>query len=331
MRVLVTGVRGLAGSFLTEFLLSKKGIEVHGLGRPFSKNVFGQKISKDIIFHPCDICDAKTVNQVIKKVRPERLFHLAAQSSASLSWDFPANTLQTNIIGQLNIFEAVRRSGQNPRIHIAGSSDVYGIVDASQSPIRETVCLKPVSPYGVSKAAQDLLAYQYYKAYGLPIVRTRAFNHTGPGQNETFVASNFAKQFALIEAGKEKPVIHTGDLETVRDFTDVRDIVKAYWLAIEKGKPGEAYNVCSGHGRKIREIIEFYLKQVRAKIKIELDSSRIRPGDTPVLVGDSSKFRKETGWKPVIPFETTLTDLLNAWRQTVAGFTQPLQCGDLHL
>ena len=330
MRVLVTGVRGFTGSYLAEFLLSKKGVEVHGLGRPFSDKKPRRKISHGVIFHPCDILDAKTVERILKKVRPERVFHLAAQSSASLSWNFPAKTLQTNLIGQMNILEAVRKSGQHSQIHIAGSSDAYGIVPISERPIQETICLKPVSPYGVSKAAQDLLAYQYHKAYGLPIVRTRAFNHTGPGQSEAFVASNFARQFALIEAGKEKPVIRVGNLEAVRDFTDVRDIVKAYWLALEKGKSGEVYNVCSGTGHKIGEIVEFYLKHVKVKIKVKLDRVRIRLGDVPFLVGDPSKFMKETGWKAVTPFETTLTDLLNAWRQTVAGFTPPLQCGDLN-
>jgi GDP-4-dehydro-6-deoxy-D-mannose reductase len=248
---------------------------------------------------------------------PERIFHLAAQSFVGSSFLAPQETLTTNIIGQLNILESIRSLKINPRTMIAGSSEEYGLVYENELPIKETNPLRPLSPYAVSKVSQDFLGYQYFKSYGLHVVRTRAFNHTGRRRGEPFVSSNFAKQIALIEKGKQEPVIHVGNLEAIRDFNDVRDIVKAYWLSLEKCEAGEVYNICTGKGYKIKEVLDILLSLSKVKVTLKEDPARLRPSDVPVLIGDSTKFRKVTGWKPEIPFEKTLKDLLNFWRENV--------------
>ncbi len=318
MRVLITGINGFVGGHLMEYLISKKGVEIHGLGRSVSKRETTPTRARGITVHLCDICDPKAVSKVFRQVKPDRIFHLAAQSFVPFSWVSPKETLNVNIMGQLNILEVLRQGKDHPMIHVAGSSEAYGRVFPGEIPIRETNGLRPLSPYGVSKAAQDLLAYQYHQSFRLPIVLTRAFSHTGPGQSDRFVASNFAKQVALIEAGRCKPMIYVGNLESIRDFTDVRDIVKAYWLALEKCKKGEVYNICSGVGRKIGDILDFYLKHGKVEIKVKRDKTRMRPLDVPILIGDAAKFKKQTHWEPVIPFEKTLADLLDYWRHHIA-------------
>jgi GDP-4-dehydro-6-deoxy-D-mannose reductase len=209
-------------------------------------------------------------------------------------------------------------------IHIAGSSEEYGFVLPNEVPIAETNPLRPLSPYGVSKVAQDLLAFQYFKSYGLKVIRTRAFNHTGPRRGKVFATSNFARQIVMIEKGKAEPVIRVGNLEAVRDFSDVRDVAKAYVLALEKGEPGEVYsepgevyNICSGKGIKIRQLLDMLLAQSKVDIEINEDPERMRPSDVEFLIGDATRFCAKTGWKPEIPFEQTLADLLAFWRERV--------------
>lgn len=207
---------------------------------------------------------------------------------------------------------------RNGKVSFCGnSSEEYGLVYEKELPIKETNPLRPLSPYAISKVAQDMLGFQYFKSYGLNIVVTRAFNHTGVRRGEPFVTSNFAKQIASIEKGKQKPVIKVGNLEAIRDFTDVRDVVSAYWLALEKCKPGEVYNICSSKGYKIRKLLDILLSYSKMKVKIEQDPERMRPSDVPVLIGDCTKFKEATGWAPKIPFEETLQDLLNYWRANV--------------
>ncbi len=317
MKVLITGITGFVGSHLVDFLLEKGGIEVCGIERWRSRTENVEHVKGKIKFDECDIRDASSVREIISKVKPDRIFHLAAQSFVPASWNAPAETLTTNIIGELNIFEAVRQIGINPHIQIAGSSEEYGMVYKNEVPIKETNPLRPLSPYGVSKVAQDLLGYQYHMSYKLNIIRTRGFNHTGPRRGEVFVCSTFAKQIARIEKGLQEPVIRAGNLEAKRDFTDVRDMVRAYWLSLEKCKPGEVYNICSGKSWSIEEALNILLKASKTKIEIKEDPERMRPSDVPILEGDNSKFRKETGWKPEIPFEKTLEDLLNYWRERV--------------
>jgi len=214
----------------------------------------------------------------------------------------------------LNVFEAVRAVNINPVIQIAGSSEEYGLVLPDELPIKETNPLRPLSPYAVSKVGQDFLGYQYYKSYNMNIIRTRAFNHTGPRRGEVFASSNFAKQIVEIEKNKREPVVFVGNLDARRDFTDVRDVVRAYWLATEKCLPGEVYNISSGKALSIKEMLDLLLKISKVKVEIKQDSARMRPSDVNVLLGDNTKFCKQTGWKPEIPFEQTLKDLLEYWR-----------------
>jgi len=318
MRILITGITGFAGSHLADFLLAeRKDVDIYGMVRWRSKTENIEHIRDKIRLYECDIRDAYSVNKVIREVRPERIFHLAAQSFVPTSWRAPAETLTTNVIGELNIFEAVRQNGIDPLIHIAGSSEEYGLVKKDEIPIKETNPLRPLSPYAVSKVGQDLLGYQYFKSYGLKIIRTRGFNHTGPRRGEVFVCSDFAKQVARIEKGKQKPIIKVGNLKAKRDFTDVRDMVRAYWLVLEKGKIGEVYNICSNKAYSIKEVLDILLSLSKRRIKIEEDPQRMRPSDVPILLGDNTKFKKETGWQPEISFEKSIKDLLDYWRQRV--------------
>ena len=249
------------------------------------------------------------------EVRPQRIFHLAAQSYVPASWTAPSETLENNIISQTNLFEAMRSLDLDARIQVAGSSEEYGLVHPDEVPIKESNPLRPLSPYAVSKVAQDLLAYQYFRSYGLEVVRTRGFNHTGPRRGEVFVTSNFAKQIASIEAGLREPIIQVGNLSAQRDFTDVRDTVRAYWLALEKGKSGEVYNLASGKAVTIRELLDMLLALSEVEVEVTVDPDRLRPSDVEILLGDYSKFHADTGWEPRIPLSQTVEDLLNYWRQ----------------
>ncbi|OQA91056.1 MAG: GDP-6-deoxy-D-mannose reductase [Elusimicrobia bacterium ADurb.Bin231] len=317
MKVLITGITGFVGSHLAEFLLSK-GVEVHGIERWRSRTENIEDFQEKITLHECDIKDFHSVKNVISKVRPEKIFHLAAQSFVPTSWHAPQETLTTNIIGQLNIFEAVRDLGINPWIQLACSSEEYGMVLENEVPIKETNPLRPLSPYGVSKVAQDLLGYQYHESYKLNIVRTRAFNHEGPRRGDVFVTSNFAKQIAEIEKGIKSAVIYVGNLEARRDYTDVRDIVRAYWLSTEKCVAGEVYNICSGRDWRIGDMLDYLIGLSKTRVEVKQDPARMRPSDVQILLGDNTKFSKQTGWKPEIPFEKTLEDLLNYWRKKLS-------------
>lgn len=317
MKVLITGITGFAGSHLADLLLEMGNVEVFGVIRWRSRRENIEHIIDRVRLIECDIRDASSVRKAIEFVRPDRIFHLAAQSFVHTSWHAPAETLTTNVIGQVNIFEAVREMGLSCRIHVAGSSEEYGMVYESELPIKETNPLRPLSPYAVSKVAQDLLAYQYYMSYKMHIVRTRGFNHSGPRRGEVFVTSNFCKQVAEIERGKKPPVIYVGNLDAIRDFTDVRDMVRGYWLALEKGEAGEVYNICSGKGYSVRQLLDMILGLTKCKVEICQDPSRLRPSDVPVLIGDATKFRWKTGWEPTISFEQTIAELLDYWRARV--------------
>lgn len=320
MKILITGITGFVGSHLAEFVLNNiKGAKLFGIERPRSRTDYIEHIEDKIKFYDCDIRDASSVKRIIRAIKPDRIFHLAAQTFVPTSWSAPAETLTTNILGELNIFEAVRDAKISPFIHIAGTSEEYGLVSPKDIPIKETCLLNPLSPYAVSKVGQDLLAYQYFKSYGLKTIRTRGFNHTGPRRGRFFVTSNLAMQIARIEKGLQEKELHVGNLNAVRDFTDVRDMVRAYWLAVEKCKPGEVYNICSGKGYAIKQVVDILLglTDKKIKIKIKIDKERIRPSDVPKLIGDNTKFVARTGWKPKIPFKKTLEDLLDWWRKNL--------------
>lgn len=318
MKILITGISGFTGSHLAEYLLDEGKHEVYGMIRWRSdrQNIIG--IQDKIQLFECDIKDAFVVNTVIAKIKPDQIFHLAAQSYVPFSWQAPQETLTTNIIGELNVFEAVRAAKLDSRIQIAGSSEEYGMVYPDEIPIKETNALRPLSPYGVSKVTQDFLGFQYFKSYGLKIVRTRAFNHTGPRRGEVFATSNFAKQIIEIEKGNREPVLQVGNLDAVRDFLDVRDVARAYAFSLSKGEPGEVYNISSGVGVKIKDMLDKLIELSNVDLKVESDQSRMRPSDVELLIGSAEKFKKATGWKPIIPFDQTLGDLLEYWRQKLA-------------
>ncbi len=318
MKVLITGITGFVGSHLADYCLAlDEPIEVIGTYRWRSRRDNIEHLEGAIELHECDLRDASSVRSLLADTRPDRIFHLAAQSYVPSSWNSPGETLTTNVMCQLNVFEAMRELGSDASIQIAGSSEEYGLVHPDEVPITEDSPLRPLSPYAVSKVAQDMLAYQYFQSYGLKAVRTRAFNHTGPRRGEVFVTSNFARQIAEIEAGRREPVIHVGDLSPRRDFTDVRDIVRAYWLSLEHCEPGEVYNVASGKAYRIQEILDILLGNTDRDIEVREDPARLRVSDVPLLLGDSSRFCEATGWTPEIPFEQTAKDLLDYWRERV--------------
>ncbi len=322
MKVLITGITGFAGSHLADYILANfPGAEIHGTRRWRSKEDAADHLQGKVTFHECDITDAHNVYQVIEKIRPDRIFHLAAQSYIPASWASPAETFHTNVVGQCNLLEAIKRlqpSGYDPVVQVAGSSEEYGNVKESDLPITETTPLQPLSPYAVSKVAQDYMGFQYWRSFKIRVIRTRAFNHEGPRRGEVFVVSNFAKQIAEIESGMRKPVVYGGNLEAIRDFTDVRDTVRAYWLATEKCKPGEVYNICSGRGYRIGEVLNMLLRLSKTRdIAIEADPQRLRPSDVPFLIGNCAKFREATDWRPEIRFDKTLRDSMEYWRARV--------------
>jgi len=319
MKALITGITGFAGSHLAEYLLAEHPeVEVFGLYRWRSRMENIEHLGNRVQLLECELRDYNAVHRALEKSRPDFIFHLAAQSFVPSSWVAPSDTLSANIVGQANVFEAVRALGLDPAIQIACSSEQYGLVHPHETPIKETNPLRPLSPYAVSKVAQDFLGYQYFQSYGLKVIRTRGFNHTGPRRGQVFVTSNFCSQVAAIENGFQEPVIRVGNLEAIRDFTDVRDMVRAYWLAVTKATPGEVYNIASGEGIHIREMLDKILAQSKVDVKVEVDPERLRPSDVEILIGDSSKFRGDTGWEPKIPFDQTLTDLLEYWRRRMA-------------
>ena len=314
-KVLITGVTGFAGSHLVDYLLTRNDCEIHGIWRWRSRTEnIEHLLPGQMTLHECELRDATSTFDTIAKIKPDWIFHLAAQSFVPTSWVAPSESLSTNILAQVNIFEAVRRLGLKTRIQLACSSEEYGMVYPDEVPIKETNPLRPLSPYAVSKVAQDMLGYQYWMSWQVDSVRTRGFNHEGPRRGPVFVASDFAKQIADIEKGKKAPVLRVGNLDAKRDFTDVRDMVRAYVLALEKCEPGEVYNICRGQCWTIRETLDMLLSHTQAKIEVKQDPARLRPSDVQILLGDNSKFVKQTGWQPVIPFEQTLQDMLEYWR-----------------
>ena len=318
MKVLITGITGFAGSHLADYILDNHpDAQVYGMIRWRSRMENILHIESRIHLVEADLKDMGSLKKCLAEVQPDRIFHLAAQSFVPTSWKCPAETFAINAGGQINLFESILSLGISPKIQIAGSSEEYGLVNSEEIPMKETNPLRPLSPYAVSKVAQDLLGWQYFKSYGLKVVRTRGFNHTGPRRGEVFICSNFAKQVVEIEKQKREPVIYVGNLEAKRDFTDVRDMVRAYWLGLEKGEDGEVYNLGTGKTYSIKEVLDKLLAISKVDVKIEVAPDRLRPSDVPVLLSDSSKFKQLTGWEPQIPFSQSLQDLLEYWRERV--------------
>jgi GDP-4-dehydro-6-deoxy-D-mannose reductase len=266
-----------------------------------------------------DMNDREAATRVIEEVRPHRIVHLAGQPSVHRSWAEPGETLRTNVLGIVHLLDAARERDLRPAVLVVGSAEEYGLIEPDQVPITEGTPLRPNSPYAVSKVAQGALARLYGPAGGMKVVLARTFPHTGPGRGEAFAESSFARQIARIEAGLQPPVLEVGNLEAVRDYTDVRDVVRAYWGLLESGTAGAAYNVCSGRGLSIREILDALRARSTAEVAVRVDPARLRPSDIPVLVGDPSELRAATGWEPRIPLERTLADLLDDWRRRIGG------------
>ncbi len=314
-RILITGATGFVGSHLVNALSTKGYTEIWGWHQT-------RPLPRQLPLDPQryvqgDLLDTADIDRILMEVHPDWIFHLAGQAEVARSWTHPHETFTNNVLGQLNLLELLRKHRLTPRVLVAGSSEEYGAVRTGDLPVHEETPFRPVSPYAVSKVAQDLMAFQYFRSYNLPILTTRAFNHTGPGRPDQYAISNFAKQIASIEAGLSLPVLHVGNLEAQRDYLDVRDVAHAYVLALEKGEPGEAYNICSGRPLSMRHILDQLLELTRVSIATEVDPARLRPSDLPMVYGNCSKFRKLTAWEPVIPFKQTLRDLLDYWRDNV--------------
>jgi GDP-4-dehydro-6-deoxy-D-mannose reductase len=302
VRALITGAAGFVGGYLAEHL-RESGDDVVGLDPEI------------------DIRDGEALRATVADIRPDAVYHLAAASHVGDSWSAPVEVLRVNAEGTLHLLLACEAADVG-RVLVVGSAEEYGKVTPEQVPITEDEPLRPVSPYGASKAAAEHLTLQAFLGRGLPTIRVRAFNHLGPGQSDQLVASALASQVARNERDGTD-VVHTGDLTPRRDFTDVRDVVRAYRLLITDGQPGEVYNVCSGVDVAVQEIADRYIALARAPMHVELDPSRLRPVDVPVLRGDNTRLRTATGWKPEIPLERTLSDILDWWRERVATEAAP--------
>jgi GDP-mannose 4,6-dehydratase len=321
MRVLITGITGFVGSHLVDYILANHPqTEIHGIKRWRSPKDNIRHVLDKVKLYDCDLRDLGSLIRVFGEVKPDVIFHLAAQSFVPTSYNAPADTLDTNVIGTCNLLEAVRILKLDPVIHICSSSEVYGQVKPDDLPIRESCPLRPVSPYAVSKVGEDMLAFMYWQAYKLRTIRTRMFTHSGARRGEVFVDSWFALQVARIEAGLQEPVVRVGNLQSVRTFADVRDTVRAYWLLAEKCPPGEVYNIGGDITMTIREMLDQLLAMTNFKGKIEVrqDPALIRPADVTLQIPSSEKFKAATGWKPEIPYRQTLLDMLNYWRSEIA-------------
>jgi len=313
-KVLITGIAGFVGSHLAEHLSAKDEVWGTYIGDDLG-NLEG--VGAQLV--ECDLLDADRVRETIREIRPEKVFHLAAQSLPSISFANPASTLRVNIFAALNLFEAMVEVVPDSVLLNIGSGDEYGEVAPTSLPVKETEELKPLNPYAVSKVTQDLLAFQYAKSKGLKAVRCRPFNHYGPRQADSFVCSSFARQIAEIEAGviKDK-VLKVGNLDAAKDFLYVGDVVRAYELLMEKGEYGSVYNVCSGYAVKIRTILDTLLSLSGESIALVQDENKKRPTDTVALYGDRERLTG-LGWEPVFGLEKGLSELLAYWRGRVAG------------
>ena len=317
MRALITGAGGFVGGHLCAYLLAHTDWDLEGTVYP--RPVESQPEDARLWLRHADLRDPQLVHALMDEVQPDYVFHLAAQSFVPASFADPWDTLENNIRGQLNLLEALRQSGGETRMLVIGSNEEYGAPEPGDLPQTEACALRPNNPYAVSKVAQDVLGLQYFLAYGVLVIRVRPFNHTGPGQSPRFVVPAFAEQVARIEAGLQEPVMRVGNLEAARDFTDVRDIVRGYHLALTQGEPGEVYNLASGRAQSVRGLLEALLSLSDATIRIEIDPERYRPVDVPEVYGSAAKFSAQTGWEPEIMFEQTLRDTLDYWRAQVAA------------
>jgi GDP-4-dehydro-6-deoxy-D-mannose reductase len=320
LKALITGISGFVGSHLAEYLLENTDWEVAG-------TVFGPygniaDLCGTLELYPAELSRTDVVRFVLDQCEPDVIFHLAAQPLVSVSRQDPWGTLETNIRMQLNILEVVAHDRPECRILVVGSSEEYGMTRPEELPIDEDTPLRPLSPYAVSKVAQDLLGLQYHLTHRLHTVRARPFNHIGPRQGLGFVAPDFASQIAAIEMGLQEPVLRVGNLDARRDFCDVRDVVRAYVLLITSGRAGEVYNIGSGESHAIQEILDTLLSLSRVSVTVHQAPERMRPSEVPEVVCDASRLQRETGWQTTIPFRQSMEDIMDYWRHRVDSTRQ---------
>tara|TARA_R110000824_G_scaffold139029_2_gene303992 strand:- start:249 stop:1262 length:1014 start_codon:yes stop_codon:yes gene_type:complete len=329
-RALITGVAGMVGSHLADFLLENTDWEIYGFCR-WNDNLeniehLSTRINNKDRVHLVygDLNDLASLIETMNISKPDYIFHLAAQSYPKTSFDSPLDTLNTNIIGTAKVLEAVRKTDYDPHIHVCASSEVYGRVPKEFLPIGEETNFHPASPYAISKIGTDLIGRYYAEAYGMKVMTTRMFTHTGPRRGDVFAESTFAKQIAMIEAGLIEPVLKVGNLGSLRTWSDVRDAVRAYYMLVTINPiSGEYYNIGGNYSCTVGETLEYLIKKSKVKnIKIETDPARLRPIDADLQVPDTTKFTKHTGWKPEISFEKTMNDLLNYWRGKISSERQ---------
>ena len=320
MRILITGINGFVGTYLTNHILKKDstceitGIDVRIDG--FFDKINGDK--KRVKITDIDLTKSGKVEEFISRQRPEQVYHLAAQASVSSSWENPIETFKNNVFGGINLLESIKKHNEKCRFLSVCTAEEYGIIQESSAPISEEARIYPTNPYAISKAALDFFSITYYLGYKIPIFVSRSFNHTGPGQSDSFVCSDFARQIAQIEKSLKKPEISVGNLEVYRDFLDVRDVVDAYYCIMSKGRPGEAYNICSGKKIKIADLLKILVSFSEKKnISVKVDKSKLRSVDNEIMYGDNSKLKNHTGWIPRHSIEEALKDTLEYWRSVI--------------
>ncbi len=316
MRVLITGISGFIGSHLAEYLTQAlPNLELFGLVRPRACLSALKKVADRIKILEADARDQGSMLKALSEVRPDRIFHLAGQSAVEVSFRAPAETFSTNALGTVHLLEALLELQINPVVLIASSAEIYGLAYADELPLKETAAFRPLNPFGVSKAAQDLLGFQYYKAYGLKVIRARIFNTLGPRQPVYYQVSSLARQIAEIEKKKRDPVLKVSNLENKKDYTDIRDLVRALWLISEKSEPGEVFNLGSGQAWSGNEILKQMLGMTRVKLVVESDDKKSTLPEPPILLADISRLVRLTGWKPQISLKQSILDLINYWRE----------------
>ena len=314
MRFLITGVTGFVGPYLANELAGEPEVELFGMALDAGAAESAGTLPAGLRTLTGDITDNNSIHAVLEAARPEVVVHLAGASSGAAAWHRPVACFEVNALGTLRLLEGIRQLGLDTTTIVASSGEVYGSADDEAHPLTEDSPLRPLSPYAASKAAQDLVAAQYPRAYGMRVIRLRLFNHTGPRHPEQFVASSFARQIARIERGLQEPVLEVGNLDARRDFVDVRDVARAYRLAAQRELGGDVFNVCSGHAVSVRHILDLLVGLARCEVTVRPDPERMRPADIPLLIGDPRRFREATGWVPEIPIGQTLADLLDWWR-----------------
>jgi len=317
--VLITGITGFAGSHLAEYLMENTDYNIFGFKRPNSQMRNIHQFKDKLSLHNGDLLDQNSIVKVLQEVQPDYIFHLGAMSWVTPSWDMPSIYMQVNAVGTINLFEAMRIVENDARVLISCTPEEYGDVPLNLIPITEETRIHPINPYAASKAAQDMISIVYNESYNFKIIRTRAFNHEGPRRDILGANASFAYQIARIEQGIQPPVVKVGNLEAMRNFTDVREIVQAYHLAMEKGVPGELYLIGSDKVYTMEECLTTLLKLSHKKgIHYEVDPSLVRPTELRTFIGNYSKFNKLTGWESKIPFHDTMENVLNYWREFVS-------------